>query len=218
MNEALPPTLAQFGQVSATAASLVAISFALRLAVVASGQTWLRTYAHTITMLLLPLITYTITSVIAGNIALSLGMVGALSIVRFRNPVKSPYELALYFLLITLGVAASVSQAWMWFLACSAFVLLLLVHSVSAAYQRLFQRELFSASFTEGNPLHILEVSSPTPIAELAAHPQLIALVLEPAQQHCHYRLAHHRAQPLLQLLHSLQIQHPQARVSYQAA
>ena len=59
--------------------------------------------------LLLPIVTYAITSVISDNIALSLGMVGALSIVRFRNPVRSPFELSVYFLLISLGICASVS-------------------------------------------------------------------------------------------------------------
>ena len=49
---------------------------------------------------LLPAITFVITKVIAGNIALSLGMIGALSIVRFRNPVKSSLELTIYFLLM----------------------------------------------------------------------------------------------------------------------
>ena len=35
---------------------------------------------------------------------LSLGMIGALSIVRFRNPIRSPFELTVYFLSITLGI------------------------------------------------------------------------------------------------------------------
>ena len=39
-------------------------------------------------------------------------MVGALSIVRFRNPVRSSYELVLFFLLITLGITASVNIYW----------------------------------------------------------------------------------------------------------
>ena len=53
---------------------------------------------------LLPVTGFIITSVISNNIALSLGMVGALSIVRFRTPVKNPLELVIYFYLITLGI------------------------------------------------------------------------------------------------------------------
>ena len=37
-------------------------------------------------------------------------MIGALSIVRFRHPVKSALELIIYFDLITIGIAASVKN------------------------------------------------------------------------------------------------------------
>ena len=70
------------------------------------------TTSHTSTLTILPIITYVITNVIAGNIALSLGMVGALSIVRFRNPVRSPLELTVYFSSITMGIAAAVNIYW----------------------------------------------------------------------------------------------------------
>ena len=55
---------------------------------------------------ILPLIGMVISTVLAGNIALSLGMVGALSIIRFRHSVKSPLELSIYFLLLTIGITA----------------------------------------------------------------------------------------------------------------
>ena len=35
-------------------------------------------------------------------------MVGALSIVRFRTPIKNPLELVIYFFLITLGIVTNV--------------------------------------------------------------------------------------------------------------
>ncbi len=43
-------------------------------------------------------------SIIKSSLALSLGLVGALSIVRFRTPVKEPEELAYVFLSITIGL------------------------------------------------------------------------------------------------------------------
>ena len=82
--------------------SMIAISLYLRILLQLLGQTWVKTIAHTSTLMLLPILTYVITSVISGNIALSLGMVGALSIVRFRNPVRSPLELSVYFGAITI--------------------------------------------------------------------------------------------------------------------
>lgn len=43
-------------------------------------------------------------SIIKSSLALSLGLVGALSIVRFRTPVKEPEELAYVFLSVTIGL------------------------------------------------------------------------------------------------------------------
>ena len=62
-----------------------------------SGQSWAKNFTNITTYALLPLISLVITQTISGNIALSLGMVGALSIVRFRHPVKTPLELTIYF-------------------------------------------------------------------------------------------------------------------------
>ena len=73
------------------------LSLSIRFILVKSGQGWIKTKSHTATLTILPLVTFVITKVISGNIALSLGMVGALSIVRFRNPARSPLELTVYF-------------------------------------------------------------------------------------------------------------------------
>jgi uncharacterized membrane protein YhiD involved in acid resistance len=43
-------------------------------------------------------------AIVKSSLALSLGLVGALSIVRFRTPVKEPEELAYLFLAITVGL------------------------------------------------------------------------------------------------------------------
>ena len=85
-----------------------ACGFSVRMVLTLTKQMWANTLQHTVSFIMLPVITLSITHVISGNIALALGMVGALSIVRFRNPVKNPFELVVYFLLITVGIAMSV--------------------------------------------------------------------------------------------------------------
>ena len=92
---------------------MILVSFYFRFLLRIVGQSWIKTIAHTATLLLLPILTYVITNVISGNIALSLGMVGALSIVRFRNPVRSPLELSVYFGAITIGITTAVSTDWL---------------------------------------------------------------------------------------------------------
>ena len=93
-------------------ALLIGSGFLFRIALIYTGQLWAKSHAQTVTFLVLPVITYVITNTIANNIALSLGMIGALSIVRFRHPVKSPLELIMYFALITVGIATSVRTKW----------------------------------------------------------------------------------------------------------
>src|SRR3989338_7878078 len=53
---------------------------------------------------ILALTTTLIINVIKSSLALSLGMVGALSIIRFRSAIKEPEELAFLFLAISIGL------------------------------------------------------------------------------------------------------------------
>ena len=71
--------------------------------------TWMRSKNFIYIAAVLPPIGLTITTVISSNIALSLGMIGALSIVRFRTPIRSSYELIYYFALLTIGISINVS-------------------------------------------------------------------------------------------------------------
>ena len=69
---------------------------------------WLRNNFNIYVGITLPVIGLIITTVIGSNIALSIGMIGALSIVRFRTPIRTPYELVHYFSLLTIGISAKV--------------------------------------------------------------------------------------------------------------
>lgn len=56
------------------------------------------------------LTTVLIISVVKSSLALSLGLVGALSIVRFRTPIKEPEELAYLFISIAMGLGLGADQ------------------------------------------------------------------------------------------------------------
>jgi len=56
------------------------------------------------------LTTILIISVVKSSLALSLGLVGALSIVRFRTPIKEPEELAYLFIAIAMGLGLGADQ------------------------------------------------------------------------------------------------------------
>lgn len=62
---------------------------------------------------ILPLIATTtllVITIIKSSLALSLGLVGAMSIVRFRTPIKEPEELAYLFLAIGIGLGTGSGQ------------------------------------------------------------------------------------------------------------
>ncbi len=155
---------------------IVFFGIAIRYAVAMVRQNWIKTFSHTITLILLPLVTYSITSVISGNIALSLGMVGALSIVRFRNPVKSPFELVIYFLMISIGICASVSTDWVIFLGCGAVIILMGTEYLNRFYHAQTGKDLFTASFSEGNSLNIINIETKGAFEALQTHDSLIAM------------------------------------------
>ena len=55
-------------------------------------------------LVILAVLTGTVMTVIGNNIALSLGMVGALSIVRFRTAIKEPVEIVFLFWSLAVGI------------------------------------------------------------------------------------------------------------------
>ena len=59
---------------------------------------------------MLSLITFLVILIVKSSLALSLGLVGALSIVRFRTPIKEPEELIYLFMAIALGLGYGAGQ------------------------------------------------------------------------------------------------------------
>ena len=123
------------------------------------GQNWIRSYHYLGTFILLPNIAYIITTVIAGDIALSLGMIGALSIVRFRHPVRSNFELTMYFALLTLGIAAGVNAKLAFLLLAIVFLTIIGIE-IFQYLGKFLNFKIFQVSFNEGISNNILEISS----------------------------------------------------------
>ena len=93
---------------------------------------------------LFPFITLTIVLVIyivKSSIALSLGLVGALSIVRFRTPIKEPEELAYLFICIAAGLGYGANQTIPTTVA--VIVILLLVYLVKIKKVRTDNKNIF---------------------------------------------------------------------------
>lgn len=153
---------------------ILAISgFLIRTSLVLSGQRWANTYHHLATYIFLPVTGYLITTIIKGDLALSLGMIGALSIVRFRNPVKNPFELVIFFSLLTIGIIASVSiKLLVMFLAFK----LIVIFGIKIFDKILSSMglSLFQSSFDDGNEIYIMDVESKKKINNISKFSNLI--------------------------------------------
>tara|TARA_Y100000588_G_C14276090_1_gene934399 strand:+ start:4950 stop:5648 length:699 start_codon:yes stop_codon:yes gene_type:complete len=63
-----------------------------------------------LSILIVMLVTTSVIMVISGNLILSLGMVGALSIIRFRSAIKDPIDIVYMFWAVAVGIANGVAN------------------------------------------------------------------------------------------------------------
>ena len=152
------------------------------------NQKWATTYHHTLSYVLLPVITMIITTLIAGNLALSLGMIGALSIVRFRNPVKSPLELVMFFALITIGIGTAVNFKLSLLLTAVINTVIFIFYKAQISLDKQ-GKSLFSLSFEEGSTTHIMEVKTSKPISLLEKNENLAQYYSSKDQKVFNYRI-----------------------------
>lgn len=87
------------------------------------GVIYSRSFA--ITLVGMTILTAMVTLAISTNIVISLGMVGALSIVRFRTAVKDPLDLLYLFWAITTGITAGAGMYLL--VAATAIIMILMI-------------------------------------------------------------------------------------------
>jgi len=88
------------------------MSFLINVTYSFYGFKWLDNINQKIISLIMAPAMTVIAWTIAGNLGLSLGMIGALSIVRFRTPIKSSLELIIYFIFIVIGISITVAPIY----------------------------------------------------------------------------------------------------------
>ena len=89
--------------------------------------------------LLLAVTTTLIISIVKSSVALSLGLVGALSIVRFRAAIKEPEELVFLFLAISVGLGLGAGQTWVTLVAFGVILGIITI-------QHLFRRKTIASN------------------------------------------------------------------------
>ena len=119
-----------------------------------AGFNWVKTLNQRLIYIIFPPAMSVISWTISGNLGLSLGMIGALSIVRFRTPVKSPIELVFYFVLIVIGISITVAPIY-------TFLIFILVSFVPFIFKYIYKLDDGYYEFSENeNELSKLSVAN----------------------------------------------------------
>jgi len=126
------------------------LSFILSLVYVRYGYSLSNRSIFSRNFVILGMTTMLIITVIKSSLALALGLVGALSIVRFRAAIKEPEELVYLFVAIAVGVGLGANQRLITIIAVLVIVLLIIA------------RKKFGHKRRENQNLH-LTISSHNP-------------------------------------------------------
>ncbi len=98
------------------------------------------------TFIPLAIITTLVITVIKFSLALSLGLVGALSIVRFRAAIKEPEELVFLFFIIAIGLANGANQFLLAIISTFSIITFLLVKKIfldkNSKYKNLYDNNV----------------------------------------------------------------------------
>jgi hypothetical protein len=115
---------AAFAGFAANLVMAAALAFALSWVYVKFGRALSNRKLFAQNFILLAVTTTLVITIVKSSLALSLGLVGALSIVRFRAAIKEPEELAYLFLAISVGLGMGAGQAR---LTIAAFIIIILI-------------------------------------------------------------------------------------------
>ena len=107
------------------------LSFLLSLLYSKYGSSLSNRKAFSKNFVLLSITTMLIISIIKSSFALSLGLVGALSIVRYRGAIKEPEELTYLFLCISIGLGVGANQG---LITATAFIIISIIIIIQKSY------------------------------------------------------------------------------------
>jgi hypothetical protein len=99
--------------------------------------------------MMIAMTTMLIITIVKSSLALSLGLVGALSIVRFRTAIKEPEELAFLLINIAIGLGLGADQV---LITSAAFVILMIVIIIRGVTFKKEENQNLLLSMTINNP------------------------------------------------------------------
>ena len=96
--------------------------------------------------IILGLTTTLVITIVKSSLALSLGLVGALSIVRFRAAIKEPEELVYLFLIIATGLGCGAGQLKITLIGILFAILIIIIFSIYWKKKKIGDEEILNSS------------------------------------------------------------------------
>ena len=110
------------------------------------------------TFVLIAVTVMLVISIVKSSLALSLGLVGALSIVRFRTAIKEPEELVYFFVAIALGLGMGANQRIVTLVGAVIIILYIVVQNMNAVKNAIQQNLIITIANTTDKGLNENEI------------------------------------------------------------
>ncbi len=110
--------------------------------------------------IILGLTTTLVITIVKSSLALSLGLVGALSIVRFRAAIKEPEELVYLFLIISTGLGCGAGQLKITLIGILFSILIIIIFSIFWQRKKIIEDEILNSSIIFNNRISDQEVDN----------------------------------------------------------
>jgi hypothetical protein len=140
------PLVLLYGLVLSALLRMVYIKFSMSIA---------EKKVFSLNLIFLTLITTLIITAVKSSLALSLGLVGALSIVRFRTAIKNPEELIFLFFALAIGVGLGANQLY---LVTSAFIIFVSAYIFIGSRAVIVEQTQSSISIISDDKIDIREI------------------------------------------------------------
>ena len=150
-------------------------------------------------------------AIVKTSLALSLGLVGALSIVRFRTPIKEPEELVYIFMAIAIGIGLGAAQILE---TCVATLIILTFTAIVKLRHTTLSQNLFLSVTTDGPDSEIDVRALSDTISDAMDRCELRRVDLQTPSQQFVYFVAAKDIAAVYQLLETLRSQYAGANIS----
>ena len=122
------------------------LSFIIQITYLKFSTSLSNKYDFAKNFIVLGLTTTLVITIVKSSLALSLGLVGALSIVRFRAAIKEPEELVYLFLIIATGLGCGAGQLKITFIGVIFAIIIIIIFSFIWKGKKVFDEEVLNSS------------------------------------------------------------------------